>query len=59
MPSGYNVGNGHVRTKRPSPVLGGNRLTRPKIAGSCVTVGDDWIYGIARSVIGCNEAVYR
>jgi hypothetical protein len=28
-------------------VLGGNSLTRPKIAGSCVTVGDDWTYGIA------------
>lgn len=31
MPSGSNAGNGHVRTKRPNPVLGGNSLTRPKI----------------------------
>ena len=46
MPSGSNAGNGHVRTKRPSPVLGGNSLTRPKIADSCVTVGIEWTYGV-------------
>ena len=47
MPSGSNAGNGHVRTKRSSPVLDRNSLTRPRMAGSCVTVGNDWTYGIA------------
>ncbi len=47
MPSGSNAGNGHVRIKRPSPVLDRNSLTRPKIAGSCVTVCNDWTCEIA------------